>query len=204
MDMSPGALPIRLIVGLGNPGRDYQNTRHNAGFWLLDQIAKSYAVDLTITGKFFGELGKFSHKNHDVFLLKPSTFMNLSGKSVLAVANFYKISLSEILVVHDELDFLPGTVKVKFAGGSGGHNGLRDIERVMGRDYWRVRVGIGHPGDKNAVHDYVLKKPPLDDKIAIDSTLDKVLENMKFILDGDFANALKNIHTVLIVKRNEK
>lgn len=193
--MSENALPIRLIVGLGNPGADYKNTRHNAGFWFVDALAKSYSINLKAEGKFFGELGKFSHKNHDVFLLKPNTFMNLSGKAVLAVTNFYKINPNEILVVHDELDFLPGIAKIKFAGGSGGHNGLRDIERVVGRDYWRIRVGIGHPGDKNRVHDYVLKKPLLEDKISIDNALDKVLNNIKFILDGDFAIALKNLHT---------
>lgn len=197
MDSSQNALPIRLIVGLGNPGAEYANTRHNAGFWLIDMLAKSYTTNMQYSGKFFGEVAKFSHKNHDVLLLKPSTFMNVSGKSVLAVANFYKISIGEILVVHDELDFLPGTVKVKFAGGNGGHNGLRDIERVLGRDYWRVRVGIGHPGHKNAVHDYVLKKPSVDDRIAIDSAMNKVLDNIKFVLDGDFANALKNIHTLI-------
>lgn len=193
-------LPIRLVVGLGNPGPDYTNTRHNAGFWFVDILAKAYAVTLKSEGKFFGELGKFNYRNSDVFLLKPNTFMNLSGKAVLAVANFYKITQSEILVVHDELDFLPGITKIKFAGGSGGHNGLRDIERVMGPDYWRARVGIGHPGDRSRVHDYVLKKPPLDDKIAIDNALDKILNNIKFILDGDFASALKNIHTTSTAK----
>lgn len=195
MDRSQNALPIRLIVGLGNPGREYADTRHNAGFWLVDLIAKSQGVNIAASGKFFGEMGKFSYNNQDIFLLKPSTFMNLSGKAVLAVANFYKISIGEILVVHDELDFTPGIVKVKFGGGAGGHNGLRDIERVVGRDYWRVRLGIGHPGHKNAVHDYVLKKPLLDDKIAINIAMDKVVDNIKLILSGDFSRALKNIHT---------
>jgi len=195
MDMSQVSPPIRLIVGLGNPGKEYQGTRHNAGFWFLDALAKVYNVDLRVEGKFFAELAKFKQNNNDVFLLKPATFMNLSGKAVLAVANFYKITPNEILVVHDELDFVPGIVKLKFGGGSGGHNGLRDTQRVIGPDYWRCRLGIGHPGHKDAVHDYVLTKPALDDKIAINLAIDKVIANIKFILDGDFADACKNIHT---------
>jgi peptidyl-tRNA hydrolase, PTH1 family len=195
MDRSQSASPIRLIVGLGNPGAAYQDTRHNAGFWFIDSVAKANHATLKAEGKFFGEIAKFQYKNHDVFLLKPSTFMNLSGKSVLALANFYKITIDEILVVHDELDFDPGVVKVKFGGGAGGHNGLRDIERVMSREYWRIRLGIGHPGSKNAVHDYVLKRPVLDDRIAIDNAMDKVLDKLELVLDGDFSKALKLIHT---------
>lgn len=195
MDISQSTKPIRLIVGLGNPGKEYQDTRHNAGFWLIDEIARSRGIDLNSEGKFFGVVGKFSYKNNDVHLLKPTTFMNLSGKSVLALANFYKITIGEILVIHDELDFEPGILKLKFGGGAGGHNGLRDIERVMGRDYWRVRLGIGHPGHKNAVHDYVLKKPGLDDKIEIGKALDKLTDNIDLILSGDFAKALKIINT---------
>jgi PTH1 family peptidyl-tRNA hydrolase len=198
MGNSQNALPIRLIVGLGNPGTEYTNTRHNAGFWLVDLLAESYATNIQFSGKFFGEVAKFKYKNHDILLLKPSTFMNLSGKSVLAVANFYKINVGEILVIHDELDFTPGLVRLKFAGGNGGHNGLRDIDRVLGRDYWRVRIGIGHPGHKNAVHDYVLKKPAADDRVAINNAMNKVVDNMQLILDGDFATALKTIHTLSI------
>lgn len=195
MDMSQNSKPIRLIVGLGNPGKEYQDTRHNAGFWSVDELARSHNATLRAESKFFGEVGKFSYKNNDIYLLKPATFMNLSGKSVLALTNFYKITIGEILVIHDELDFEPGILKLKFGGGAGGHNGLRDIERVMGRDYWRVRIGIGHPGHKNAVHDYVLKKPGLDDKIEIGKAIDKLIDNIELVLDGDFAKALKTLHT---------
>lgn len=188
-------MAIKLIVGLGNPGPSYENTRHNAGFWAVDQVAHGQKIGLVSENKFFGNVGRFKFKNNDVFLLKPSTFMNLSGKAVLALANFYKINADEILVVHDELDFMPGVVKMKFGGGSGGHNGLRDIERVIGRDYWRCRVGIGHPGNKSLVHDYVLKKPSNIERSEINTSIDNVTKTLDLILAGDFAVALKELHT---------
>ena len=187
---------IRLIVGLGNPGKEYVDTRHNAGFWFVDNVAEKYKATLSNEGKFLGVAGKFRHKEHDIHLLKPQTFMNLSGKSVLALANFYKILPSEILVAHDELDFIPGIVKLKHGGGNGGHNGLKDIDRVMGKDYWRLRLGIGHPGDKNKVADYVLKKPSLGDVIDITRQIDKAVKALEPLLSGEVNLAMKQLHTV--------
>jgi PTH1 family peptidyl-tRNA hydrolase len=186
---------IRLIVGLGNPGPDYSHTRHNAGFWFIDELVTKYNANLNNESKFFGIVGRFNFKNRDVYLLKPQTYMNLSGKSVLAVANFYKILPSEILVVHDELDFAPGIARFKQGGGNGGHNGLKDIDRCLGKDYLRLRIGIGHPGDRNKVADYVLKKPQLDEKIAIDNSLDKSISVADLLLSGEISSATKILHS---------
>ncbi len=186
---------IRLIVGLGNPSAEYAYTRHNAGFWFVDQVANKYNCKLYNEGKFFGNVGRFKFHDTDVYLLQPQTYMNLSGKSVLALAQFYKILPDQILVAHDELDFIAGVIKLKQAGGNGGHNGLRDIDRVIGKEYWRIRLGIGHPGDKNKVADYVLKKPSVDDEISIHNAIDKGLANLELILSGQMSQAMKNIHT---------
>lgn len=186
---------IRLIVGLGNPGHEYAETRHNAGFWLIDLLARKNSLNLTAEGKYFGEVTRWRCGGQDVFLLKPQTFMNLSGKAVSALANFYKIKPEEILVVHDELDFKPGMAKLKQGGGNGGHNGLKDIERVIGKNYWRLRLGIGHPGDAAKVVGYVLNKPLLDERIAIDLSIDKSLKIMSLLVAGDFAGAQKILHT---------
>jgi len=196
---------IRLIVGLGNPGADYSNTRHNAGFWFVDAIADKHRVLMQTEGKFFGIAGKFKYQGQEVFLLKPSTFMNLSGKAVLALAQFYKIELSQILVVHDELDFEPGVARLKFGGGNGGHNGLKDITRIFGPEYWRLRLGIGHPGDKNMVHDYVLHKPSVDDKISIGNAIDNSKSILEYLINAHFEQALKQLHTktITIEQKND-
>jgi PTH1 family peptidyl-tRNA hydrolase len=186
---------IRLIVGLGNPGREYAETRHNAGFWLLDALANKFSAKFSMESKYFGEVAKLRHADQDIFLLKPQTFMNLSGKSVAALANFYKIKPEEILVVHDELDFKPGVSKLKQGGGNGGHNGLKDIDRVCGKNYWRLRIGIGHPGDAAKVVGYVLNKPLLDEQIEIERNIDKILTIRDELLNGDFATAQKILHT---------
>lgn len=186
---------IKLIVGLGNPGHEYVDTRHNTGFWLLDNLAHKYKVQFSLAAKFFGEIAKFKHHDVDIFLLKPQTFMNLSGKSVTALASFYKILPQQILVVHDELDLNPDMVKMKQGGGHGGHNGLRDIDRVIGRDYWRLRLGIGHPGDKNKVISYVLNVPSLEQKLEIDRAIDKSLAIFDLLLEGKFEAAMKSLHT---------
>ena len=186
---------IRLLVGLGNPGSDYTFTRHNAGFWLVEQLAAQYKTNFSNESKFFAQTAKFSFKGQDVWLLKPQTYMNLSGKSVQALAGYYKILPSEILVAHDELDFEPGVARFKQGGGAGGHNGLKDIDRVMGKDYWRVRIGIGHPGDRNKVADYVLKKPLLDEKIAIDNSINKVSHVFDLVLSGDMNSVMKEVHS---------
>lgn len=186
---------IRLIVGLGNPGFEYDHTRHNAGFWFLDALASKYQASFSVNSKFFALSAKFTYLNQDIWLLKPQTYMNLSGKAVQGIASFYKIVPSEIIVIHDELDFVPGVVKLKHGGGNGGHNGLKDIDRVIGKDYWRLRLGIGHPGDRNKVADYVLKKPIIDDKLKIDLASQKVLDHFDLILDSRFDEAMKIIHS---------
>lgn len=186
---------IKLIVGLGNPGHEYVNTRHNAGFWFVDAVADKYNAKFKMEAKYFGEVAKFKYNNNDVFLLKPQTFMNLSGKSVMALAIFYKILPNQILVAHDELDFKPNVAKLKLGGGNGGHNGLKDIERVIGKDYWRLRIGIGHPGIKDKVVGYVLKSPILDERIEIDRSIDKTLTILDDLLLGNFEVGMKKLHT---------
>ena len=150
---------IKLLVGLGNPGDKYEATRHNAGFWWIDQVAASTKSKLALDSKLFGVVGKLNSSN-DVWLLKPTTFMNASGKAVAALGNYYKITPAQILVIHDELDLPPETAKLKKGGGHGGHNGLKDIAAALGTpDFWRLRLGIGHPGDRNEVINFVLKAP---------------------------------------------
>ncbi|MBP9743086.1 MAG: aminoacyl-tRNA hydrolase [Burkholderiales bacterium] len=186
---------IRLIIGLGNPGQEYEATRHNAGFWLVDHIAAKYKTQLAFVGKFFGIYGKFIHQDTDIHLLKPQTYMNLSGKSILAIMNFYKIQPSEILVAHDELDFAPSVVKFKFGGGHGGHNGLKDLDRVIGKEYWRLRIGIGHPGDRHKVTSYVLNKPNNDERIEIMNALERSLLVLDLFLAGEINAAMKQLHS---------
>ena len=189
---------IKLIVGLGNPGNEYKNTRHNAGFWAVDTIATKYKANFSASAKFFGDVACVELNKIDIFLLKPQTFMNLSGKSVLAMASFYKIAPEQILVIHDELDFAVGTIKLKQGGGNGGHNGLKDIDRVIGKNYWRLRVGIDHPGDKHKVASYVLKSPSVDDKISIDNSIDRGISVLGSLIDGEYNNAMKLLHTLVV------
>ena len=152
---------IKLLVGLGNPGPEYESTRHNAGFWWIDAVARALGAHLALERGFHGLVARASVQGRGVWLLQPQTFMNLSGRSVAALARFYKIAPEEILVVHDELDLPPGQAKLKQGGGHAGHNGLRDIHAQLGSaDYWRLRLGIGHPGAKSEVVGWVLKKPP--------------------------------------------
>lgn len=184
---------IKLFVGLGNPGNQYIATRHNAGFWWVDLIAAQTNSHLSIDAKMFGTVAKL---NTDKWLLKPTTFMNASGKSVTALAHYYKIKPEEILVVHDELDLPAGQSKLKFGGSHGGHNGLRDIHAALGTaDYWRLRIGIGHPGQKNEVVNYVLKAPSKDEQKAIDDSIDDSSKVLKSLLDGDFEQAMLMLHT---------
>lgn len=186
---------IKLFVGLGNPGEKYQATRHNAGFWWVDQLAIASHSTLVLEAKFFGVAGKLTSTN-DCWLLKPTTFMNASGKSVAAIANYYKIQPNEILVAHDELDLPAGQAKLKFGGGHGGHNGLRDIHAALGTaDYWRLRIGIGHPGNKAEVINYVLKAPTRDEQQAIDDSVMKAAHIKEQMLKGDFENAMLKLHT---------
>ncbi len=186
---------IKLLVGLGNPGDKYQATRHNAGFWWVDQLAASTNSKLALDAKMFGHIAKLN-PYADTWLLKPTTFMNASGKAVAALANYYKILPEQILVIHDELDLPPDTVKLKKGGGHGGHNGLKDIAAALGTvDFWRLRLGIGHPGDRNEVINFVLKAPLKDEKTAIEQCIDKSIEVVPQLLKGDFEDAMLKLHT---------
>jgi len=186
---------IKLIVGLGNPGNEYVDTRHNAGFWFLDELARMYHGTFKNDKKFFGEAVKIQINGNDVWLLKPNTFMNLSGQALQALAQFYKINLESILVVHDELDLDPGVARLKKGGGHGGHNGLRDISTRSGKDFWRLRLGIGHPGDRNKVTAYVLNKPSKDDKISIERAIDNATRVIDDIVAGEMQKAMNTLHS---------
>ncbi|MBC7917628.1 MAG: aminoacyl-tRNA hydrolase [Rhodoferax sp.] len=187
---------IKLFVGLGNPGTEYEATRHNAGFWWLDAVARQLKVSLTMDKGYHGLLARTVVDGQTVWLLAPQTYMNLSGKSVAALARFFKIAPEEILVAHDEMDVVPGEAKLKRGGSHAGHNGLRDIHAQLGTDdYWRLRLGVGHPGNKAEVVSWVLKKPTLDHRIAIDQTIDRCVKAMPELLRGDMNKATMLIHT---------
>lgn len=187
---------IQLIVGLGNPGPQYEATRHNAGFWWIDQVCEELGGRLMQEAKFFGQAAKVRSGGTEVWLLKPSTFMNRSGQSVAALANFYKIPPEAILVVHDELDLPPGTAKIKKGGGNGGHNGLKDISAHLGtQDYWRLRLGIGHPGDRNAVVNYVLHTPSKDEMHLIEESMDASTALLPMLIEGQMEAAMMKLHT---------
>ncbi|MGL5947733.1 MAG: aminoacyl-tRNA hydrolase [Aeromonas sp.] len=188
---------IKLIVGLGNPGADYAKTRHNAGAWYVEQLARWHNVSLREEAKFFGHTARFSVNGHDVRLLIPNTFMNLSGKAVAALARFYSILPEEILVAHDELDLPPGIGKFKQGGGHGGHNGLKDIisKLANNRDFFRLRLGIGHPGDKAQVANFVLGKAPQSEQGLIDATLDEALRATDMLWAQDMSKAMQRLHS---------
>ena len=186
---------VNLIVGLGNPGNEYIDTRHNAGFWFLDELARMYHGNFKNDKKFFGDAAKIHINGEEVWLLKPNTFMNLSGKALQALAQFYKINIDNVIVVHDELDLEPGVARLKKGGGHGGHNGLRDISARSGKDFWRLRLGIGHPGDKNKVSGYVLNKPSVDDKISIDNAIDNALRVIPDVISGEMQKAMHKLHS---------
>ena len=186
---------IRLLVGLGNPGPEYQATRHNAGFWFIGEVARQLGTTLVPERSYFGLVARVNRPEGPIWLLEPMTFMNLSGKSVAGLARFFKIAPNEILVVHDELDLLPGHAKMKLGGGHGGHNGLKDIHAQLGSaDYWRLRLGIGHPGVKAEVVNYVLRKPPAEQREAIDKSIAQSLGTLDLLLAGDMDKALMKIH----------
>ncbi len=184
----------KLIIGLGNPGTEYSKTRHNAGFWLLDALANQLQTPFMSESKFFGMCGKGLIGMASVILLKPMIFMNRSGQSALAIAQFYKIEPSEILVIHDELDIEPGQIRLKRGGGHGGHNGLRDLHRVFGPNYARIRLGIGHPGHKSKVHAYVLSKATLEQRDQIDGSIDNILFYINDIVSGQWDQAMNTLH----------
>ena len=187
---------IRLFVGLGNPGLDYENTRHNAGFWWIEALAREFKTSLVMDKNYHGMVARVSVQGQPIWLLKPMTFMNLSGKSVASLANFFKIPAQDMLVAHDELDITPGEAKLKLGGSHAGHNGLRDIHAQLGTDqYWRLRLGVGHPGSKAEVINWVLKKPSPDHRIAIEQTIDRALKAMPHFLAGDMEQATRLVHT---------
>ncbi len=186
---------IRLIVGLGNPGPEYEATRHNAGFWFLGAVARELRATLSPERNYHGLLARVNRTEGPIWLLEPMTFMNLSGKSVAALARFFKIAPGEILVAHDELDLLPGQLKMKLGGSHAGHNGLKDIQAQLGSgEFWRLRLGIGHPGVRSEVVDYVLRKPPAEQRENIDASIDRALSALDLILDGDMERAMMKIH----------
>jgi PTH1 family peptidyl-tRNA hydrolase len=190
------AKPIRLVAGLGNPGRDYARTRHNAGFWFADALAAKLGVSFASEAKFAGDVAKAGN----VRLVKPSTYMNLSGRSVASLAQFFGIAPDEVLVVHDELDLKPGEAKVKFGGGVAGHNGLKDVRAELATpDFWRLRLGIAHPRDsaltEQQVVDYVLKPPRPEEQAAIADAIARALDVWPAIADGDMERAMMSLHT---------
>lgn len=187
---------VQLIVGLGNPGSEYEQTRHNAGFWFVDAVARQYFASFKPEKKFHGDVARITVNGQEVWLLKPDTFMNRSGQAIQALASFYKIKLENILVAHDELDLDPGIARLKKEGGHGGHNGLRDtIEKMGGKNFLRLRIGIGHPGDKNKVSGYVLKKASSDDQIDIERAIEQALKVLPQVIDGDLQKAMNELHS---------
>ncbi len=186
---------IRLFVGLGNPGAEYEATRHNAGFWWLAALAAKLGTSLVAERSYQALAARVAGPHGPVWLLAPMTFMNRSGVSVALLARFFKIEPAQILVVHDELDLLPGQAKLKFGGSAAGHNGLKDIHGMLGTpDFWRLRLGIGHPGVKAEVVNYVLKKPSSEQREAIDVAVERSLQAVDFLLAGDMDAALARIH----------
>jgi len=187
---------LKLLVGLGNPGPEYEATRHNAGFWWIDAIARDLKVHLQPDRTYHGLVARTHVNGHNLWLLEPQTYMNVSGKAVAALARFFKIHPEEILVVHDELDITPGEAKLKLGGGHAGHNGLRDIHAQLGTDkYWRLRIGIGHPGVKSEVANWVLKKPAPDQRSAIEDCIARTTHALPHLLAGDMTKATHLIHT---------
>jgi len=187
---------IKLFVGLGNPGPEYEATRHNAGFWWIDALARDWKLNLVPERSYHGLAARANIGGQSIWLLEPQTFMNLSGKSVATLARFFKIAPEEILVAHDELDVVPGQAKLKFGGSHAGHNGLRDIHAQLGTgDYWRLRLGIGHPGVKSEVINWVLKKPLKEQRDAIDDAIVRSLHALPALLAGEMEKATATIHT---------
>ena len=186
---------IRLLVGLGNPGPEYEGTRHNAGFWWLEDAAHQLGATLQHDRAYHGFVARVNRPEGPVWLLQPLTFMNLSGKAVAPLARFFKILPDEILVVHDELDLPPGEMKLKKGGGNGGHNGLKDIQAQLGSgEFWRLRLGIGHPGVKSEVANYVLRRPPADERDAIEKNVEDSLKVLDLLLAGAMERAMMKLH----------
>ena len=195
---------LRLVVGLGNPGPEYAETRHNAGFWFCERLARELGASFSRESRYHGLVAKVRIAGADLWLLMPQTFMNRSGQSVQALARFFRVAPAEMLVVHDELDLPPGQMRLKFGGGLGGHNGLKDITSHLGtQDYWRLRIGIGHPGDRDLVTDYVLKRARRDEQDEIDACLDRALLAWPLLAKAEFNAATQRINSRPPAPKNE-
>ena len=191
---------LKLIVGLGNPGEKYARTRHNAGFWFADELARRYGGVFRAESRHQGELARVrvtldGGAQSEIWLLKPNTYMNKSGGAIGSLANFYKVAPAEVLVAHDELDLPVGVARLKLGGGHGGHNGLRDTIATLGADFWRMRLGIGHPGHKDLVHDYVLQRAPADQERAIETAVNNAADVLPVLLAQGAEKAMNRLHT---------
>jgi PTH1 family peptidyl-tRNA hydrolase len=186
---------FKLIAGLGNPGPEYARTRHNAGFWFVDELARAHGGAWRRESRHQCELARVRVADHEVWLAKPTTYMNHSGAAVHALSAYHRVALAQILVVHDEIDLPPGAVRLKFAGGHGGHNGVRDVIAHLGADFWRVRLGVGHPGDKDKVIDAVLDRATADEQQLIDGALARALATVPDLLRGGAQAVMKQLHT---------
>ena len=194
--MAVRSIDLKVIVGLGNPGSKYTETRHNAGFWFIEEVAHKYSAIFRPDKKFHGEVTKISLEGKDIWLLKPDTFMNRSGLAVQSLLSFYRITADQLLVAHDEIDLPPGTIKLKIGGGHGGHNGLRDIiNQLASKDFHRLRIGVGHPGSKDQVVDYVLHNASGDDRILIDLDIDDAVAVLPDLASGAFEQAMQTLHS---------
>ena len=185
---------LSLIVGLGNPGSEYAQTRHNAGFWFVQRLAEQYGIQLKADPKYKGISGRGNIEGQDVRLLLPTTFMNLSGQSVVPFAKFYQIAPEAILIAHDELDMNPGVIRLKTGGGHGGHNGLKDIVPHIGSNFHRLRIGIGHPGSKERVSGHVLSKAPSSEQNLMDDAIAHALSRIQLLVNGDTQQAMNQIN----------
>jgi len=189
------AAAVTIIAGLGNPDSKYERTLHNAGFWFVDALAREYGSDLRYEKKFDADIGRIKLQDKDVWLVKPQSFMNLSGGPVRGMLDYYRLRPADLLVAHDEIDLPPGTVRLKQGGGHGGHNGIRDVIQHCGADFMRLRVGVGHPGEKSKVTNYVLKKGSADVQAAVEQNLDDAVALMPVLMDDGLNAAMKELHT---------
>jgi len=192
--MAVRSIDLKVIVGLGNPGSKYTETRHNAGFWFIEEVARKYGATFRPDKKFHGEVAKVTVEGKDIWLLKPDTFMNRSGLAAQSLMSFYRITAEQLLVAHDEIDLPPGTAKIKSGGGHGGHNGLRDIiSQLASKEFYRLRIGVGHPGSKDQVVDYVLHRASQDDQISIDRDIDDAVAVMPDLASGALEQAMQKL-----------
>ncbi len=186
---------MKMIIGLGNPGAQYALTRHNAGFWFVDRLAQQLGIEFRLEKKFQAEVGSGLCHGEKIYLVKPTTFMNHSGRCVLAVKNYFTVANNDLLLAYDDLDLPPGTVKLKFSGGHGGHNGLRDTVPLIGADFHRLRIGIGHPGHKSAVVKWVLSRASAADEDDIFAAIDRALELVPLMMSGQWQQATQQLHS---------